>query len=273
MLNKSTITSDLPTAGIVVDSLNAQFSQESLDLRDITCIARQDPVVLANIMFMVNQIYLQRGYPVVNTLSAAINLVGVETLKDKLSSIKIIDDHDTSYGNYQLIRSRIYVAASMTQFWAEYMGQTCPEEMFCASMLTGFDDLAYCLNEQGTPGFTHIDINNIEQLQGIYSHYTEIGLLPDSIQNLINHGSLSQRLKLSLLVYELIACLEYGYSTCELQHALKVLCEFVGIGIHRAGYDMARHIVKFERSAKYHAYHHSGFLLTTNMQSLSPATH
>ena len=262
---------ELPTSSSVVDTLKAYFAKEDIDLRDITSIARQDPVVLANILFLVNQVYLKRGTPVVKTLSAAINLVGLEPLKQKLLAIKSLNAEDPVISCYELVRSRIYVASCLTQFWADYMGQTSAEEMYCASMFTGLGDLCYCLSHTNNHKHSQVDFESIETVQTLYcSDQSEIDLMPDSIQIIYQNQLITDRLKLSILVYELVACLELGYSTERLTQALSDLCEYVGIGIHRAGYDLARQLVQIERSATYHSFFHSKFLVATNMEVTDP---
>ncbi len=271
MNTETTSIDEFPTSSIVVNALKMYFSQDDIDLRDITSIARQDPIVLANIIFLVNEIFSKRGSPVVNTLSAAINLVGLEPLKNKLLAIKAHDMNDASIPCYELVRSRIYVSACLTQFWGEYMGQTSIEEMYCASMFTGIADLSYCLRQRNAIKYSKVDLESIDTIKTLYNdNNSEHALMPDSIQVVLAGGSVSERLKLSILVYELISTLEYGYSTEQLKQALINLCEYIGIGIHRAGYDLARQLVHIERSACYHSCFHSRFLLSTNMNALSP---
>lgn len=271
MNHEATCLDAMPTSYIVVDALNKYFSQEEIDLRDITDIAMQDPIMLANILFLVNETTVERGSPLVNTLSAAINLVGLEPLKKRLLSINAIRPEHDSFYQYELIRNRIYIAASLTQFWAKYMGQTTSEEMYCASMLTGLSDLSCCLHDQSSIKFSNIDLESIESIQTLYkSDQNELALMPDSIQCLFQQQYVPERLKLSVLTYELVACLELGYSTEELNKYLLEICDYVGIGIHRAGYDLTRHMVEIERSANYHAFNHSQNFLATNMQVLDP---
>lgn len=272
MASQHTHLGELPTSYIVVEALNTYFSEDDIDLRDITNIAKQDPVVHANILFLVNEVFAKRNSPVVNTLSAAINLVGLEPLKQRLLSIQALDEASKSFACYELIRSRMYVAACLTQFWADYMGQASAEEMYCASMFTGLGDLSYCLHKADTIKHSRVDIESVPTLKTLYrDEPDEISLMPDSIQVIFQDDSMSERLKLSILVYELVACLEYSYSTEQLKQALLDLCDYVGIGIHRAGYDLARQLVHIERQTNYHVCHHSQFLLSTNMQALDPA--
>ena len=152
------------------------------------------------------------------------------------------------------------------------MGQTSAEEMYCASMFTGLNDLHHCLNNEGEVKHSQVDLESIETIRTLYfSADNAVSLMPDSIQVLYQNEAMSERLKLSVLVYELIACLEHGYATEQLNNALHNLCDYVGIGIHRAGYDLARQLAYLERSANYHVCFHSQFLLSTNMQVLDPA--
>ncbi len=262
---------EMPTSKIVVDALSNNFSQEDIDLRDIAAIAKEDPIVLANILFLVNKVILKRGAQVVNTLSAAINLVGLGPLRERLLAIKALDSDHNPLAGYELIRMRIYASACLTQYWADYMGQTSAEEMYCASMFTGIGDLAYCLHDYQNNKHSDVDLDSIESIHSLYgSDDNEILLMPDSIQSLFQTKVLPDRLKLSVLVYELVACLEHGYSTEQLNKHLLKLCDYVGIGIHRAGYDFARQLVCLEREANFHCYHHSRYLLSTNTQVLDP---
>ena len=271
MSTNVTCIDEMPTSSIVADALKNYFSQEDIDLRDITDVAKQDPVILANIIFLVNEVFSKRGSPVVNTLSAAINLVGLEPLKNRLLSIKSLEPASKNTASYELIRSRIYVCACLTQFWADYMGQTSAEEMYCASMFTGINDLCHCLYHDDEIKQSQVNLESVETLRTLYfSSEDVVPLMPDSIQVLYQNGTLSERLKLSILVYELVACLEHGYATEQLNTALLNLCDYVGIGIHRAGYDLARQLAYLERSANYHVCFHSQFLVSTNTQVLDP---
>jgi hypothetical protein len=261
----------LPTSYIVAEALKHYFSQEDIDLRDITDIAKQDPVVLANILFLVNEVYAKRNSPVVNTLSAAINLVGLEPLKQRLLSIKVLDAKDKSYVSYELIRSRIFAAACLTNFWADYMGQAAAEEMYCASMFTGISDLAFCLRDESIIKYSKVDYEVIDTIQTLYGcSDTELSCMPDSIQVVYQNNQIPERLKLSILTYELLARLELGYSTELFKEALLDMCDYIGIGIHRSGYDLARQLVLIDRTANYHVCHHSHYLVTTNLQVVDP---
>lgn len=271
MIHNAQSFDEIPTSYIVADALNEYFSQEDIDLRDITNIAKQDPVVLANILFLVNEVTVNRDNPVVNTLSAAINLVGLEPLKQRLLSIKAIDANDSHAASYEMIRSRIYAAACLTEFWADYMGQVAAEEMYCASMFTGITHLSKCLQTSCFDCQSCVDFDSIETIQKLYENDdSNKKLMPDSIQSMYQNDTIPERLKLSILVYELMRWLEYGCSTEQLNKALLDICDYVGIGIHRAGYDLARQLVYIDRSANYHVYHHCRYLASTNMQMVDP---
>lgn len=262
---------EIPTSQIVVDALNKCFAQEDIDLRDITTIARQDPVVLINILFLVNEIISKRGGQVVNTLSAAINLVGLEPLKTRLLSIKPINPNHHNIALYELIRNRMYVAAGLTQLWADYMGQTTAEEMYCASMLTGMAELSCCLESSNSLMHSKVDVEDIESVKALYFNANNAeNLLPDSIQCVVKNNSVTERLKLSILVYRLIGCIEYGYSIEILNKSLFDISEYIGISVQRAGYDLARELVVIERSANYHVWSHCQYLLTTNTEAVDP---
>jgi len=262
---------EMPTSQVVVDTLNEYFNQKDIDLRDIADIARQDPVVLINILFLVNEIIAKRDGQVVNTLSAAINLVGLEPLKRRLLSIKSIDANHPNLALYELIRNRMYVAAGLTQLWADYMGQTTAEEMYCASMLTGMTDLSCCLETDYSLTPAQVDFEAIESIKALYLNTNNAeNLLPDTIQCVFKNNSVPERLKLSVLVYKLVICIEYGYSTEIFNESLFDVSEYVGISVQRAGYDLARELVNIERSAKYHFWSHCQYLLTTNTQVVDP---
>ena len=264
----------MPASDQVVDELRNCFSQDEIDLRDITALAKQDAVVLANILFLVNEVFLKRNSPVVNTLSAAINLVGLQPLKDKLLSIKSLSEHGVETEQiyaFELIRGRIYVASHLTQFWADYMGQTSSEEMYCASMLTGIHDLNSCLTSRSISEVSMLDFDAIDSLQPLYQFTdNDIGLLPDSIQQFHESSLVSERLKLSIIVYHLVSCVEFGYACENFENALNNLCDYVGIGIHRAGYDFSRQVVEIAKDASHQRFHHCHFLLSTNTESINP---
>ncbi len=264
----------LPSSDKVVEDLRNYFEQDDdIDLRDITNIAKQDPAILANILLLVNESFLKRNSPVVNTLSAAINLVGLEALKDSLLSIKSLSEINVKPQNaiaFELIKSRTYMASRLTQFWGEYMGQTSSEEMFCASMFSGISDMWECLeNEDITRNL--LDVDSTESIQALY-HFSEedIGLLPDSIQQVHEHSSVSERLKLSVIVYNLVSCFELGFSTQAFENALQKICDFVDISMHRAGYDFSRQVVEIDKNASHQLFHYSYFLLSTNMEAVDP---
>ncbi|MDW3094333.1 MAG: HDOD domain-containing protein [Gammaproteobacteria bacterium] len=266
----------MPASDQVIDELRKCFSQDDIDLRDITALANQDAIVLANILFLVNEIFLKRNSPVVNTLSAAINLVGLQPLKDKLLSIKSLSEEGVGAEKiyeFELIRSRIYVASHLTQYWADYMGQTSSEEMYCASMLTGINDLNSCLSGQSLNDISMLDLDAIDSIQPLY-HFSDhdIGLLPDSIQQFHESSSISERLKLSIIVYHLVSCVEFGYECESFENALNNICEYVGIGIHRAGYDFSRQVVEIDKDASHQRLHHCHFLLSTNTEFVNPLT-
>jgi len=263
----------LPGSDLATSELRRYFAQDEIDLRDITAIAKQDPIILANILFLVNEIFLKRSSPVVNTLSAAINLVGLKPLKYHLLSIKSLSEIELkaqSMITFELIKSRIYVASHLTQFWAEYMGQTSTEEIFCASMFTGIGDIAECLTSDNMIERSPPDVDSIESIQALY-HFPEndVGLLPDSIQQVYENSSISQRLKLSIIVYHLVACLELGFSTQAFNDALEKVCDFIGISMHRAGYDFSQQVVEIDKQSSHQLFCHSHFLLSTNTERLN----
>ena len=99
---------NLPGSNKVVEDLRNYFQQDEIDLRDITNIAKQDPVILVNILFLVNETFLKRNSPVVNSLSAAINLIGLESLKNSLLSIKSLSEINLNPQNaiaFELIKA------------------------------------------------------------------------------------------------------------------------------------------------------------------------
>ena len=266
--------SSLPANDEVIEALHHYFSQDEIDLRDVSEIAKQDPIILANILFLVNKVFSKRNSPVVNTLSAAINLVGLEQLKNNLLSIEPLKSKKLSEQKvraFELIRSRIYVAANLTQFWGEYMGENAPEEMYCASMFTGLNDLSGSFLNEGSTESSLIDTDSVENIKAGYQFLDDdIALLPDSIQQVYEHSTLSNRLKLSVIVYRLVSCFELGFSTQEFQHALQKASDYVGIGLHRAGYDFSRQVVAIDKNSNYQLFRHSQFLLTTNTETVNP---
>jgi hypothetical protein len=263
----------LPGSDKAVEDMRNYLHQDELDLRDITEIAKQDPLILANILFLVNESFKKRNSPVVNTLSAAINLVGLESLKNRLLAIKSLSEINLNPKNivaFELIKSRTYVASCLTQFWGEYIGQKSSEEMFCASMFTGISDMSSCIvNDNVTKNVMEID--SIESIQSQYQfNDDDIGLLPDSIQQVHENSSVSERLKLSIIVYNLVSCFELGFSTQKFESALQEVCDFVGISLHRAGYDFSRQVVEIDKKNYYQLFRHSHFLLSTNLESINP---
>jgi len=264
---------NLPGSDKVMEDLRCYFQQDELDLRDITDIAKQDPTILANILFLVNETFLKRNSPVVNTLSAAINLVGIESLKNSLLSIKSLSEINVSPQNaiaFELIKSRTYTASCLTQFWGEYMGQTSSEEMFCASMFSGLRAMSECLMSEDI-NRNLLDVDSIESIQALYRFSDDdIGLLPDSIQQVHDNSSISERLKLSVIVYNLVSCFEFGFSSQAFENALQKICDFIGISMHRAGYDFSRQVVEIDKNASHQLFRYSYFLLTTNVESIDP---
>ena len=266
----------LPTTPEVAASLEVIFSKEEIDLRDVTEIALQDAIVFINIILLVNKFFHESSRPVVNTVQAAINLVGMPTLKARLLSIKSLNEMKISkkqeYG-YNLIRNRIYTAANMTSYWAHYMGEKNIEELYCASMFTGINDLYQLIAQggwqQNAKESSYLD--SIDSLKQLYPFDEQsIGKLPDGIQQIFFHGSYTNRLRLSVEVYELITALEYGYTTDNFFHKLAVVIKHIDQSSSRATYDLACQIVQLHRDSKYMSYNHANFLIATNLQAIDP---
>ena len=266
----------LPTTSKVASSLIKIFDQEDIDLRDITAIALQDSVVLMNIILLVNQSFQDRNRPVVNTVQAAINLLGLPALKEQLLSIKKLDDigvTDNQKYAYKVIRNRIYTAANITNFWADYMGEKNIEELYCTSMFTGVNQLHQIINQEDDGGKTADSsyLDSIDGLQALYRFDKNcIQKLPDSIQQVFLHSSYTKRLSLSVIVYELITALELGYATPEFMQKLQVAIEFIDQSASRATYDLACQIVQLHRDSPYLSYNHAAFLIATNSEALDP---
>lgn len=266
----------LPTTSKVASSLIEIFDQEDIDLRDITAIALQDAVVLMNIILLVNKSFQDRDRPVVNTVQAAINLLGLPALKEQLLSIKKLDDinvTDNQKYAYKVIRNRIYTAASITSFWANYMGEKNIEELYCVSMFTGANQLHQIIaqEEDGRKTADSSYLDSIDGLQELYRFDENcIQKLPDSIQQIFLHSSYTKRLSLSVIVYELITALELGYATPEFMQKLQVAIEFIDQSASRATYDLACQIVQLHRDSPYLSYNHAAFLIATNSEALDP---
>lgn len=264
----------IPTTSEVLTSLRDIFLKEEIDLRDVTAIACQDPVVLANIVLSANVFFAEKNRPVVNSVESAINLIGMDSLKKSLMSIQCIDDLELSTEQkllFGLIKNRIYVAACMTKFWGQYMGEKNIEEQFCASMFTGLNELYHCIFEN-EPNQSTVESNfleSIDTMRLLYCFEEEIiPRIPDSIQQLLSHDSWSKRLELSIVVYELIASLELGYASDKFNRNLHRLTEIIDQSVSRASYDFARELVQLERSSKYSSYRHTWFLLSTNVEEI-----
>ena len=268
----------LPTTAAVASSLKKIFAQEDIDLRDVTAVALQDAVVFINIIFLVNKSFQDRDRPVVNTVQAAINLLGMPILKEKLLSLKSIEDINLSVEQkraYAIVRNRIYVAANMTGFWADYMGEKNIEELYCASMFTGVNNLYQIIDSQETSGRNNCAsyLDSIENIRGLYNFNSQcVPKLPDSIQQVYLHSSYSKRLVLSVLVYELVAALELGYATEDFAGKLKPLIEHIDQSASRATYDFAIQLVQLHRNAELLSFNHAVFLLSTNTTAIEPMT-
>ncbi len=266
----------LPTTSAVTSSLKNVLDQDEIDLRDITAIALQDAVVFINIILLVNQFFQERNRPVVNTVQAAINLLGLPVLKEKLLSIKSIEDSNLSKDNqsaYKLVRNRIFIAANMTGFWADYMGEKNIEELYCASMFTGANLLFQIVanNEVNRREIESSYLDSIEGLQELYRFESEyMPELPDSIQQIFLHSSYSKRLCLSVLVYELISALELGYATDEFAGKLEPVIAHIDQSASRATYDLAGQVVRLHREAEYSSFNHAAFFISTNTQAIDP---
>ena len=266
----------LPTTSAVANSLLDFFSQEEIDLRDITSIALQDPIVLANIILLVNKLFSERGRPVVNTVQAAINLVGLPVLKERLLSIENVENKDISdkqLYSYNLIRNRIYIAANITSFWADYMGEKNIEEQYCASMFTGLNALYQVVCEGAfLDQVSQLQVHeSIDKLQDMYSfNDKDIQRLPDSIQQVLTHSVCAKRLNLSVLTYELITALELGYSSEEFNQSLQLVIELIDQSASRACYDLATQIVSLHKNMSNLSFNHASFLVSTNCQAVDP---
>ena len=267
----------LPTTSQVVNALQECLSAEEVDLRDVSYIARHDPVVLINIMLLVNRSIQKSNRPVINTASAAINLLGLPALKEALLAIKSVDDMELSKPQiclFNLIRNRIFIAALMTEFWAEYMGEKNIEEQYCASMFTGLNSLYRCVQEKKletrlSAEDSYLDSSN--NLKSLYLFDKEtIAILPDSIQQVHANTSYTRRLSLTILSYELVAALELGYSSLEFQHKLGRLIECIDQSASRASYDFAIQVVQAERANPYAAWSHARYMVSTNIERVDP---
>ncbi len=275
MSTQPIIINSLPAANKVVEALQSCLSQEQIDLRDVTSIVKQDPVLLASFLIQVNALFSEKSRPVVNTLSSAINLVGLSQLKEYLLSVNNVASTDMSLEKAnacELIRDRITTAANLTQFWADYMGEQSSEELFCASMLTGLSELSNLMStENEFSFFSEFDLDSIESIQQLYDFEKQyIDQLPDSIQQIHVNSCVSQRLKLSLLVYRLIASVELGSSSKQCNDELDRVSEFIGISKQRASYDMSRQLVVIDNQASYKTYYFSQFLIASNIEALHP---
>lgn len=266
----------LPTTPEVASSLGKIFSQEEIDLRDVTAIALQDAVVLINIILLVNKSFKDRSRPVVNTVQAAINLLGLPVIKEQLLAIKNLEDMEVSSEQkyaYKLIRNRIFTAANITSFWAEYMGEKNIDELYCASMFTGVNQLHQIITQGGIErnGGDVSYLDSIDSLQELYLFGDDyLKILPDSIQQVFEHSSYSKRLRLSVLVYELIAALELGYVTPEFLIKLEVVIEHIDQSASRATYDLANQIVRLHKDSQLLSFNHAAFLVATNTEALDP---
>ncbi len=270
------ILDSLPASDWAISAIQDCFSQEQIDLRDVNLLIRQDPVLLANFMQKVNIIFTEKNRPVVNTLSSAINLLGIEQLKEILLSIESIKNHQFSSEKVmlcELIRDRITMAAHVTEYWAEYMGEQAIEELFCASMHTGLNEISYsvCADDKNESINYDIDFDNVDTVMSLY-HFEEqcINRLPDSIQQFHRHSTISNRLKLSILVYQLLSSIERGYSTPGFHEKLSQVSEFIGISEYRTSYDTARCMVRIDKESMYKTFHFSQFLLSMNTEELAP---
>ena len=266
----------LPTTPAVASSLKHVLDQEEIDLRDITAIALQDVVVFINIILLVNKSFQERNRPVVNTVQAAINLLGLPVLREKLLSIKSLDEISLSSDQklaYNLVRNRIIAAANLTGFWADYMGEKNIEEMYCASMFTGVNLLHEIIigNAIDRKKSNTSYLDSIENLQELYKFEDEyLTELPDSIQQVFLHASYTNRLSLSVLVYELIAVLELGYATEGFSDKLGAVIEHIDQSASRATYDMSIQIVRLQRNSEFSSFNHAAFLISTNMEAIEP---
>ena len=266
----------LPVSDWVSKSIRDCFSHEDIDFRDVTLLIKQDPVFLANFMQKVNVIFTGKNRPVVNTLSSAINLLGIDQLKEILLSLDTTKSQEISAENAilcELIRDRITMAAFITEYWADYMGEQAAEELFCASMYTGLNEFSDCIcgNHNADNSETNIDLESIESVKSIYDfENNHISQLPDSIQQVHCHSTVSNRLKLSMLVYQLLSSIERGFSTPVFQEALAKVSEYIGISEYRASYDTAQCIIKVDKESLHKTYYFSHFLLSTNIEMLKP---
>ena len=266
----------LPASDWALQSIQECFSHDEIDLRDINYLIKQDPVLLANFMHSVNLIFTQKNRPVVNTLSSAINLLGIEQLKNILLSIDSIKRHKFSIDKImlcELIRDRITMAAHITEYWADYMGEQASEELFCASMYTGLNDIAKCMNTNTVNDSFNvvIDCEDINSILSVYQFEDQyIDQLPDSIQQIHSHSTFSNRLKLSILVYQLLSAIELGYSTPAFHERLIQVSDFIGISEYRASYDTAQCMVRVDKESIHKTFYFSQFLLSANNEPLNP---
>lgn len=260
----------LPITNDVANALNTILVSEDVDLKDIVNVAFQDPVLLANIILLVNKSFQKNDRPVVNTLSAAINLVGMSVLSKQLLSLKKLDELNLSNSQidrFNIIRNRIVVAAHITKFWAGYMGEQNVEEQFCVSMFTGLKHLYDCIFLEQRPEYLieHSFLDSVDQMKSIYSFSDDaIARLPDSIQQIYIHSSFTRRLQLSILCYELVYALEFGYSSKVFNHKLEQVIDCIDQSMSRAAYDFSIQVVELEKYAEYASFSHTRFFVGAN---------
>lgn len=267
----------LPIATHIAAALKKIFASDDIDLNDIVTMAYQDPVLLANIILLVNQFFQDKGRPVVNTVSAAINLLGLSVLSKALLSLTAAGECNLTScqsDKFDVIRNRIIIAAHMTKYWAEYMGERNTEEQFCVSMFTGLTDLSQVIHQQPYQRNVYAKQSCLDTADGVMNlyHFDNdcIPRLPDSIQQVHQHTSCNRRLNLSVLCYELVSALELGYSSLPFNNCLKQLVDCIDQSLDRAAYDFSIQLVAIEKSLRNKSFSHAAFLVATNITAIDP---
>lgn len=264
----------LPIANNVAKALKSVFANKDVDLKDVVKLAFEDPVLLANIILLVNKSFQKNDRPVVNTVSAAINLIGMSVLSKKLLSLKQVGElnlSDLQIDRFNIIRNRIIVAAHMTKFWAEYMGERNVEEQYCVSMFTGLNHMHQCIFVGRCAGFLlkHSYLDSIDDMKALYPFSDDwIPRIPDSLQQIYLHSFYTRRLRLSVLCYELVFALELGYSSQLFNSKLKQAVNCIDQSVSRAAYDFSIQIVEMEKKSKYVSFSHASFFVATNSDEI-----
>jgi HD-like signal output (HDOD) protein len=130
---------------VVIEALN-QLSRPDVDLRRVSDVIGQDPVITARMMSIANSVYYRRG-AAVHRLSDAIVRLGISMVKEVLLTASVLSVMDRPLAAYQLDRGQLWRHSVATgigaKLLAQYMNYPYREEAYIAGLMHDIGKLIF----------------------------------------------------------------------------------------------------------------------------------